>query len=239
MTAQLRHQFRRYARRRQNLQPFFDGQLGNIGPHQGSERILGRNAAEAVALLRTYIDAVHRGRVRIYIVGVPAELADLHQRSVQRQRVEPVDARLFARGLPIGVKQDALRRPQRLQPLVGAVEQHVEIEFGVAQKLVKARAVVIPRGEDQAAIDRDPRLDEAELVLGEDIAVHLLALHRRADEAAVGAERPAVIDAAVGKGVAGLRRADAHPAMRANVQRYVDLTAGGARYDDLDRKSVV
>src|SRR3546814_4377066 len=47
------------------------------------------------------------------------------------------------------------------------------------------------------------------------------------------AERPAVIDAAVGKGVAGLRRADAHPAMRANVQRYVDLTAGGARYDDL------
>src|SRR3546814_6488770 len=85
---------------------------------------------------------------------VPAELADLHQRSVQRQRVEPVDARLFARGLPIGVKQDALRRPQRLQPLVGAVEQHVEIEFGVAQKLVKARAVVIPRGEDQAAIDR-------------------------------------------------------------------------------------
>src|SRR3546814_4009074 len=76
MTAQLRHQFRRYARRRQNLQPFFDGQLGNIGPHQGSERILGRNAAEAVALLRTYIDAVHRGRVRIYIVGVPAELAD-------------------------------------------------------------------------------------------------------------------------------------------------------------------
>src|SRR3546814_6851560 len=74
---------------------------------------------------------------------------------------------------------------------------------------------------------------EAELVLGEDIAVHLLALHRRADEAAVGAERPAVIDAAVGKGVAGLRRADAHPAMRANVQRYVDLTAGGARYDDL------
>src|SRR3546814_8406284 len=74
---------------------------------------------------------------------------------------------------------------------------------------------------------------EAELVLGEDIAVHLLALHRRADEAAVGAERPAVIDAAVGKGVAGLRRADAHPAMRANVQRYADLTAGGARYDDL------
>src|SRR3546814_12593488 len=97
--------------------------------------------------LRTYIDAVHRGRVRIYIVGVPAELADLHQRSVQRQRVEPVDARLFARGLPIGVKQDALRRPQRLQPLVGAVEQHVEIEFGVAQNLVKARADVIPRGE--------------------------------------------------------------------------------------------
>src|SRR3546814_1790975 len=111
--------------------------------------------------------------------------------------------------------------------------QHDEIELGVSQKRVKARAVVVPRGEDQAAIGRDPRLDEAELVLGEDIAVHLLALHRRADEAAVGAERPAVIDAAVGKGVAGLRRADAHPAMRANVQRYVDLTAGGARYDDL------
>src|SRR3546814_5244378 len=65
------------------------------------------------------------------------------------------------------------------------------------------------------------------------MAVRLRWLHRRAEEAAVGAERPAVIDAAVGKGVAGLRRADAHPAMRANVQRYVDLTAGGARYDDL------
>src|SRR3546814_1087752 len=106
---------------------------------RSSERILGRNAAEAVALLRTYIDAVHRGRVRIYIVRVPAELADLHQRSVQRQRVEPVDARLFARGLPIGVKQDALRRPQRLQHLVGALERHADIEFGVPQNLVHVR----------------------------------------------------------------------------------------------------
>src|SRR3546814_10208642 len=102
--------------------------------------------------LRTYIDAVHRGRVRIYIVGAPAELADLHKRSVQRQRVEPVDARLFARGLPIGVKQDALRRPQRLQPPVGAAEQHVALEFGGAQKLVKDRTVVLPSGADQAAI---------------------------------------------------------------------------------------
>src|SRR3546814_18571996 len=129
-----------------------------------------------------------------------------------------------------------IRRPPRstrTDTLFPYTTRFRSIEFGVAQKLVKARAVVIPRGEDQAAIDRDPRLDEAELVLGEDIAVHLLALHRRADEAAVGAERPAVIDAAEGKGVAGLRSADAHHAMRANVQRTVTLTAGCPRHDDL------
>src|SRR3546814_19480477 len=102
MTAQLRHQFRRYARRRQNLQPFFDEQLSNIGTHQGSERILGRNAAEAVALLRTYIDALPPWRDRTYYFDFPSALSDLHHHYSKPQSVYTLAAALYSRSFPFG-----------------------------------------------------------------------------------------------------------------------------------------
>src|SRR3546814_18379308 len=80
------------------------------------------------------------------------------QRTVQRQRMEPVRTGLLARNLPVARQHETLRRPKHLKAIVAAAEQLVEIEFGVAQKRVKRRTIDIPGRENPPALQMHPRL---------------------------------------------------------------------------------
>ena len=76
--------------------------------------------------------------------------------------------------------------------------KQIEVELRIPEELLERGAVNIPGREDQAAVELYARLAAGPALLwGKDVAVHLLALDRRADETAVRTERPTVIDAAV------------------------------------------
>ena len=152
---------------------------------------------------------------------------------MQRERVETVAGRLLGCSFPIGIDSEALRRAEHFQPAVGTTQQHVEIKFGFAEKLFQRGTVFRPSSEDQTAVELDARLLQPQLVLRADIAVHLLALDRRADKAAVGSKRPAVVNAAVHGGVAVIGHTHTHAAVRTEVEQHIDLIAPIARDDHL------
>src|SRR5277367_5392771 len=106
--------------------------------------------------------------------------------------MEAVRCRLLRGGLPIGRHDEFLRRPEHLESAVRAAEQQIEIELRVTEELLERRALDIPGGEDQSAIELHACLPQTKILLGEYIAVHLLALDGRAHEAAIRAERPTV-----------------------------------------------
>ena len=91
-------------------------------------------------------------------IGFTAHGANIDHRTMQRERVEAVAGGLFASGLPIGIDHHALRRAEHFKAVVGAVEQHFEIEFHVAQPVIKAGAVMVPGCENEAAEQLDARL---------------------------------------------------------------------------------
>src|SRR3546814_1300286 len=137
-----------------------------------------------MTLLRADIDAIHARRIVVDRFRRAAHDPAFHQRTVQRQRMEPVRTGLLARNLPVARQHETLRRPKHLKAIVAAAEQLVEIEFGVAQKRVKRRTIDIPGRENQPAIQMHPRLLQPKLLLRALVPVHLLILDRRPDEAA-------------------------------------------------------
>src|SRR3546814_6449220 len=98
---------------------------------------------------------------------------------------------------------------------------------------LKLGSLFAPRRKDHAAIDRNPRLPEAQFAFLADVTVHLLALHRRAYEAAIGTESPSMIDEAMHSGVASVPHAYPHPTMWTYVQRNVNRTIRRPPYDHL------
>src|SRR3546814_2960480 len=76
-----------------------------------------------------HVDTVHCRRVRIDVVRVAAELTDLHQRAVERQRVEAVRGILFAGSLPVCAHHDTLWGAENFQAVVGSAEKHIKVEF--------------------------------------------------------------------------------------------------------------
>src|SRR3546814_7499212 len=96
---------------------------------------------------------------------------------------------------------------ENFQAVVGSAEKHIKVEFHVSEIDLKLGSLFAPRRKDHAAIDRNPRLPEAQFAFLADVTVHLLALHRRAYEAAIGTESPSMIDAAMHSGVASVPHA--------------------------------
>src|SRR3546814_5594845 len=80
-----------------------------------------------------HVDTVHCRRVRIDVVRVAAELTDLHQRAVERQRVEAVRGILFAGSLPVCAHHDTLWGAENFQAVVGSAEKHIKVEFHVSE----------------------------------------------------------------------------------------------------------
>src|SRR3546814_6721144 len=87
---------------------------------------LSRDTAQGVAFVGCHVDTVHCWRVRIDVVRVAAELTDLHQRAVERQRVEAVRGILFAGSLPVCTHHDTLWGAENFQAVVGSArsEEH-------------------------------------------------------------------------------------------------------------------
>ena len=186
-----------------------------------------------MALFARHIDAIHARRLIIDGFGGAAHHAALHQRTVQRERVKPVGARLFARHFPVARHDEALRRAQQFQPAVSAAEQLIHVIFDIAQIFVKRRAIDIPGRENQPAIQVHACLFQAQRRLVDIVAVHLFLFDRRADEIAVRTERPAVVDALVDGLVARFAQAHPHAAMRADVERDMHIAFASARDDHI------
>ncbi len=146
--------------------------------------------------------------------------------------MEAVRSGLFAGNLPVARQHETLRRTKHLKAVVRTAEKLIKVEFGVAQ-IILERQILVPGGEDQAAIEMDAGLLQSQFVLGPLVAVHLLLFDRRADEAAVRAEGPAMVNAAMGVGIARFGRADLHAAMGADVQHDVDFATAVARDDHI------
>ncbi|MNV75834.1 hypothetical protein D3C71_1691510 [compost metagenome] len=68
--------------------------------------------------------------------------------------------------------------------------------------------------------------------------MHAFTLDRRADEVAIGAESPAVIDALVNLRVAAVGSADAHPAVRAHIEGHEHLALLATGHNDRIRTHV-
>src|SRR5690606_8763699 len=130
---------------------------------------------------------------------------------------------LLAVALPVAVDGDLLRRPQHLEAVVGAVEEHIQVELELAEIVFEIRRIVVPGGEDQAAVEMGFGLLEAEFRLGADIAVHLFLFHRRADEIPVRAKRPAAGDTSVTHLVASLPEDHTHAPWGADIEGDVEL----------------
>src|SRR3546814_16991552 len=111
-----------------------------------------------MTLLRADSDAIHARRIVVDRLRRAAHDPAFHQRTVQRQRMEPVRTGLLAWNLPVARQHETLRRPKYLTAIVAAAEQLVEIEFGVAVKRVKRRTIDIPGRENQLAIQLPPHL---------------------------------------------------------------------------------
>src|SRR3546814_2073844 len=95
--------------------------------------LLSRDTAQGVAFVGCHVDTVHCRRVRIDVVRVAAELTDLHQRAVERQRVEAVRGILFAGSLPVCAHHDTLWGAENFQAVVGSAEKHIKVEFHVSE----------------------------------------------------------------------------------------------------------
>src|SRR3546814_6291566 len=94
------------------------------------------------------------------------------------QRVEAVRGILFAGSLPVCTHHDTLWGAENFQAVVGSAEKHIKVEFHVSEIDLKLGSLFAPRRKDHAAIDRNPRLPEAQFAFLADVTVHLLALHR-------------------------------------------------------------
>jgi len=150
-------------------------------------------------------------------------VAHFTQPAVQGESMETIGGGLLASGLPVRVHDEPLRWAQHLHALVAAAEEHVVIPFGIAQELIERRAVDVPGCEDQTAIKCYPRLFQTQLFLGHHLAMHTLALDRRADEVTVWPERPTMVDALVNLRITAIGGADAHAAVWANIERDVNF----------------
>src|SRR3546814_10527548 len=106
-----------------------------------------------------------------------------------------------------------IRRPPR-STRTDTLFPYTTLFRSVSEIDLKLGSLFAPRRKDHAAIDRNPRLPEAQFAFLADVTVHLLALHRRAYEAAIGTESPSMIDAAMHSGVASVPHAYPHPTMR-------------------------
>src|SRR3546814_4922989 len=85
------------------------------------------------------------------------------------QRVEAVRGILFAGSLPVCTHHDTLWGAENFQAVVGSAEKHIKVEFHVSEIDLKLGSLFAPRRKDHAAIDRNPRLPEAQFAfLAED-----------------------------------------------------------------------
>src|SRR3546814_1611639 len=84
------------------------------------------DTAQVVAFVGGQVDTVHCRRVRIDVVRVAAELTDLHQRPVERQRVEAVRGILFAGSLPVCTHHDTLWGAENFQAVVVWAEKLIK-----------------------------------------------------------------------------------------------------------------
>src|SRR3546814_12248730 len=126
--------------------------------------------------------------------------------------------------IPVCTLHDTLCGVENFQAVVGAAEKHIKGEFHVSERDLKLGSLFAPRRKDHAAIDRNPRLPEAQFAFLADVTVHLLALHRRAYEAAIGTESPSMIAAAMHSGVASVPHPYPNPTIWTYVQRHVHRT---------------
>src|SRR3546814_4054900 len=133
-----------------------------------------------------------------------AELLGVPQRGVWCHCVAAFRGMLCAGSLPVCAPHDTLWGAENLHDGVGAAEKHIKVEFHVSEIDLKLGSLFAPRRKDHAAIDRNPRLPEAQFAFLADVTVHLLVLHRRAYDAAIGTESPSMIDEANHSGLASV-----------------------------------
>src|SRR3546814_13522998 len=111
-----------------------------------------------MTLLRADIDAIHARRIVVDRLRRAAHDPAFHQRTVQRQRMEPVRTGLLAWNLPVARQHETLRRPKHLKAIVAAAEQLAEREIGVAQTRLKRRTIDITGCENQTPQQMPPTL---------------------------------------------------------------------------------
>src|SRR3546814_1139792 len=79
-----------------------------------------------MTLLRADTDAIHARRIVVDRLRRAAHDPAFHQRTVQRQRMEPVRTGLLAWNLPVARQHETLRRPKHLKAIVAAAERSEE-----------------------------------------------------------------------------------------------------------------
>ena len=182
----------------------------------------GGDATQRIAAVR-HVDALHDRDELFHGVADVAEVADVELGAVQGEGMEAVTGGLFAGGFPVGGDGQPLGGAEHFHAAVGLAEHDVVVKLHIPQLFLEGACLLVPGGEDNAVKKLNPGFLQAEFFLGIDIPVHFFLFEGGADKTPVGTEGPAVIDALVNLGVAGLGGAHMHAAVGADVQAHMNL----------------